>query len=196
MGDRDGNAVTTDMVVAVAYTLQDEAGTVVDARSAEEPMTFVQGHAQVLPGLESGLDGAVAGERRTLRLGPEEAFGERDEEALLEVDRHDFPGGEGASVGDEVVATGEDGVELSFVVVDVSDETILIDRNHPLAGQTVTFEVEVLSVRPATDAELDAAHEELAQHVAYESAIGYGSSPPTTADGDDSAGLIPLRTKG
>ncbi len=176
------------MVVALAYRLCDEAGRVVDTVTADEPLRYVHGYAQILPGLEAGLEGAAAGERRTLRCPPDEAFGERADDNLLEIDRDDFPGGEQAAVGDEIVATSPDGVEVTHVVVEVSAESVWVDLNHPLAGQTVTFEVEVCEVRPATDEELDAAQRDADELIVGGATIVYGSEPPSD--------LIPLRSPG
>lgn len=164
-----------DALVTVTYRLFDEAGELVDELA--EPLGFVMGCAQVLPALERGLTGARAGERRTIEAAPEEAFGERDEEAVLEVDRQDFPGGDVARVGDEIMATRPDGVEVAHEVVEVTDEAVLVDLNHPLAGQRVRFEVTVVEVRPATDDELDAAQAAVDELVVGAGAIVYASPP-------------------
>ncbi|MCA9625010.1 MAG: peptidylprolyl isomerase [Myxococcales bacterium] len=168
--------VGPDMVVSVAYRLRDEGGACVDEVSRDEPLSFLVGYAQIVPGLEAGLLGAAAGERREIELGPEDAFGERDEEALLEVDRLDFPGGDSVERGDEVMSQRPDGVEVAHRVVEVSPEAVLIDLNHPLAGQRVRFEVEVLGVRPASDEELDRALAEVDELIVDAEAIGYGTS--------------------
>lgn len=164
-----------DALVTVTYRLFDQAGELVD--DVSEPLGFVFGCAQVVPALERGLRGARAGDRRTIEASPDEAFGEREEEALLEVDRRDFPGGDVVEVGDEIMATRPDGVEVAHTVVEVTDEVVLVDLNHPLAGQRVRFEVEVVGVRPATDEELDAAQAAVDELVVDGSAIVYASPP-------------------
>ncbi len=168
--------VGPDMVVSVTYRLFDAEGEQVDETS--EPLTFVSGYAQVIPALERGLAGAKAGETRRVEASPDEAFGERDPEAIIEVDARDFPGAEVAAPGDEVEAESSDGDVITFRVVEVGSDSILIDRNHPLAGQDVRFDVEVVAVRPATDEELDAAMAEADEHIAYESTIVYGNPSP------------------
>jgi FKBP-type peptidyl-prolyl cis-trans isomerase SlyD len=186
-------AVAPDMFVAVAYRLFDERGEAVDEIGVEAPLTYVHGYAQIIPGLEAGLEGAELGERRVLELSPELAFGGRDDEAVLEIDRRDFPGGERAAVGDELIAEAPDGTEIAFRVVAVSPDMLVVDRNHPLAGQSVRFEVEVVALRPASDDELDAARAEADERVVYESTIVYGSEP---SGGGDAAGeLLQLRRK-
>jgi FKBP-type peptidyl-prolyl cis-trans isomerase SlyD len=159
-------------------------------RDRRDRLTFVHGYAQVVPGLESGIVGMRPRERRTLRLPPEEAFGARDETARMEIDRDEVPGLEKAKPGDEILATDEDGHEIPIRVVEVTDEELIADLNHPLAGQNVRFDVEVVAVREATDAELDGALAETgaaaAEQLVGDPGIGYAESPPP---------LIQLRRK-
>jgi FKBP-type peptidyl-prolyl cis-trans isomerase SlyD len=169
------------MVVTLAYKLYDDAGRVRDSASREHPLKFVHGYAQVVPGLERGIVGAQAGERRKLSLGPEEAFGERDPDAVLEIDGADFPGGERAQPGDEIVATGPDGTECAYRIVAVRDGDIVADRNHPLAGQRVRFEIEVLAVRPAHEQEIAAAQDDMDERIVYANTIVYQSEPDEDA---------------
>lgn len=185
--------VAPDMQVAIAYRLFDAEGRQVDAVGSDEPLRYIHGYAQIIPGLEAGLEGARAGERRTLELAPDLAFGGRDEGALLEIERGDFPGAEAVAIGDEVIAEAPDGAEVGYRVVAVTPEAIVVDRNHPLAGQTVRFEVEVLAVRPASDDELDAARADADERVVYESTIVYGSEPP--GGGHAAPDLVQLRRK-
>ncbi len=184
------------MRVSVAFRLFDEAGALVDEISAREPLTYVHGYAQVLPGLEAGLDGARIGERRTLVLGPDDAFGARDPAALLEIDPDDFPDVAGAEVGAEIVATGPDGTEAVHRIVEIDEDAIMVDLNHPLAGQTVRFEVEICDVHPATDAELDAAQADLGVRIAHAGMVVYGSqSDETGSEPEVVQPLVQLRTR-
>ena len=178
--------VGPDALVTVSYRLFDEAGELVDDVSE---LAFVFGCAQVLPALERGLLGASPGDERTIEADPEEAFGDRDEEALLEVDRADFPGGDAAQVGDEIIATRPDGVEVAHSVVEVTDDVVLVDLNHPLAGQRVRFVVSVLNVRRATDDELDAAQAALDELVVGDGAIVYASPPDEGLNEGDAPSL-------
>jgi FKBP-type peptidyl-prolyl cis-trans isomerase SlyD len=141
----------------------------------------VHGYAHLIPGLEAGLEGARRGERRTLELAPEEAFGERVAGAVLEVDRHDFPAGAGLAVGDDVEAEGPGGARATHRVLAITGDAIVLDLNHPLAGQRVRFEVDVLAVRPATDDQIERAHREAEQRIAHARGIvyeGLGGAPP------------------
>lgn len=187
--------VAPDMLVSVAYRLYDEHGSEVDAVGRDEPLGYVHGYAQIVPGLEAGLEGARPGERRSIVAPPDMAFGERDEGALLEIDPRDFPGAAQAAVGDEVIAEAADGTEVAFRIIAVGPDRILVDRNHPLAGQSVRFEAEVVAVRPASDEELDAAQADVDERVVYQSTIVYGSEPSGGGETAAPPGLVQLRPK-
>lgn len=187
MSPRRAIAVGPDTVVEIAYRLFDQDGRLCDEVPPRDPLRYVHGYAQLVPGLERALAGARAGERRSAELAPEEAFGARDEDAVLEIDRADFPDAERARVGDEIVATAPDGSECSYRIAAVGDE-IVADRNHPLAGQRVRFEVRVLSVRPAREDEIAAAQAELDERIVYAGTIVYGSEP-------EAAPLVQLHRK-
>lgn len=157
--------IGSDTVVTVSYVLFDKSGEAVDSASAAEPLQYVHGYAQIVPGLERGLTGMHVGEKRSFEVPPDEAFGEVDDEAIFEVDKTDFPDAGDVSKGDEFVAEGADGESISVRVVDILDETFLVDANHPLAGQTLRFEVEVTDVRPATEEEIAEAQAELEEMI-------------------------------
>lgn len=189
------------MVVSVAFRLYDAAGDLVDEVTEAEPLTYVHGYAQIIPGLEAGLDGAANGESRSIVVLPEDAFGAHDPEALLEIDPEDFPGAEDASVGDEIVATGPDGVDAVHRIVEIDEDAIVVDLNHPLAGEVVRFEARVCGLRVATDTELEearaqaesiaeAARQNLA--VAHGDRVVYGSESDATATRPN-ASLVQLR---
>ena len=165
------------MVVSLAYVIFDVEGNEVDRVSPAEPLSYVHGYAQIIPGLEEGVAGAELGERRTLRLPPDLAFGLRDETALLEIDRDDFPGAARVKPGDELMSEGPGGVEVPMRVLEVSPEAILVDLNHPLAGQAVVFEVEVCDLRAASDEELDRARDEIDERLVGDGTIVYGTEP-------------------
>ena len=165
------------MAVKLTYRLFDEAGEQHDEITKREPLSYVHGYAQIIPGLELGIEGARVGDRRTLHLQPDEAFGEYDAEARCEIDRNDFPDAERASIGAELICTAPDGSECAYRIVEISESDILADCNHPLAGQHVRFEVEVLSIRKATDEELVAAMADMDERIVYADSIGYATEP-------------------
>jgi FKBP-type peptidyl-prolyl cis-trans isomerase SlyD len=154
-----------DTCVTLSYTLFDEHDEPVDRATASEPLTYIHGYAQIVPGLEKRLEGLHAGDRKTFVLPAEEAFGERDAEAILAVDKADFPESGTVSAGDEFMAKGPDGEPLAMRVIEVQDDLFVVDVNHPLAGQQVRFEVEVSSVRPASEEEIAKAQAELEERI-------------------------------
>jgi FKBP-type peptidyl-prolyl cis-trans isomerase SlyD len=149
--------IAPDTVVTLSYVLFDEKGEVLDATPATEPLTYVHGYAQLVPGLELRVQGLRAGERRAFSVGPLEAFGARDEGLIFEVDKDDFPDPTDIRAGDSFTAEGPDGGLLPLRVLRTEKEAILVDMNHPLAGQRVRFEVEIHNVRLATDDEIEQA---------------------------------------
>ena len=156
--------VGPDTFVTLSYVLYDEDGDTVDQATAAEPLTYVHGYAQILPGLERGLAGLAAGEKREIVIEPEDAFGEHDDGGVFEVARGDFPESEELEAGQEFVAEGPDGDRIAMRVVEVHDDAVIVDTNHPLAGQRVRFEVQVASVRPASEEEIASAQSELEEH--------------------------------
>lgn len=151
-----------DTVVTLAYVLFDQDGNIAEEAKKEEPLTYVHGYAQIVPGLEKGVIGLGRGDKREIVVDAEEAFGEPDEKAILEIDRADFPNvGRPLQVGDELVAQDDEDDEIVMRIVEVRKDTVLVDTNHPLAGQTVRFQVEVCDVRAATEDEIADAEAEL-----------------------------------
>jgi FKBP-type peptidyl-prolyl cis-trans isomerase SlyD len=167
-------AIGPDTVVTLSYVLFDEHGEAVDLASEADPLTYVHGYAQIVPGLEKALEGMCAGERREIVVEPEDAFGEH-EDGGFEVDKADFPDSGEVTPGDEFVAQGPDGEAIAMRVVEVLPEAFIVDTNHPLAGQTVRFEVCVSEVRAASDDEIADAQAELegrAQHE-HDGSVGH-----------------------
>jgi FKBP-type peptidyl-prolyl cis-trans isomerase SlyD len=156
--------VASDTFVTLSYVLFDERGEAVDRATEESPLEYVHGYAQIVPGLERCLEGMVAGERRAFTIDSAEAFGDRDDEAVFEVDKADFPEGE-VGMGDEFVAEGPDGEPIAMRVVEVLDDAYVVDTNHPLAGQRVRFEVAVSAVRLASEDEIARAQTELEERL-------------------------------
>jgi FKBP-type peptidyl-prolyl cis-trans isomerase SlyD len=174
--------------VVLDYTLRlAEGGEVVDASEGEdgEPITYVHGYGMLVPGLEAALAGLRAGETRTVPLSAEDAFGEHDDELLLEIDRGDFP--PEVAVGDEFVAQGEEDDEEFLRVVEVRPDAVVVDGNHPLAGMAIVYDVQVREVRAATDEEVKAAA------AAFEEA-GYGDEAEAEAEAAR-AELVQVTTK-
>ena len=145
--------VEKDAVASVHYTgTLPESGEVFDSSEGRDPLTFLVGHKQMIPGFEDELMGAEIGERRTFTLEPERAYGERIPEAIQQIPSEMF--GE---------ITPEPGMTLMsdvgpFNVVSVEGDTVTVDFNHKLAGETLQFSVEVVDVRAATEEEIAHGH--------------------------------------
>jgi len=145
-----GFQVGPGMWVRIRYTARDADGELVE--DLEPELGYVHGYGALLLPLEQALDGHRSGERVVATLPPEEAFGKRREEAVLEVAREEFP--DDVQPGDRFDVESDDGKMLVLRVLDVHPDAVVADTNHPLAGQSVTFQLELLEVRPATAEEL------------------------------------------
>jgi FKBP-type peptidyl-prolyl cis-trans isomerase SlyD len=154
-------------LVTLTYRAFDEEGDQV-AASEESGVEVVFGCGQLLPRLEQALAGLMPGDERAVELEPADAFGEWDQGAVLEIDPSEFPAE--TAPGDEFEAENLDGMVLLFKVLDVTPDAVLLDTNHPLAGQRVRFALEVRAVRPATEAEL---------RVAADRALANSEPPPS-----------------
>ena len=145
-------------VVSVDYELHLGDGKVIDASPPGEPMDYLHGEGQVVPGLERELEGLQAGDARQVVVPPELGYGEHDGRGVQEVPRSAFPKEMVLAPGLELAAQGEDGEAVPFVVREVTPEAVTIDLNHPLAGKTLHFSVTVRGVRAATPEELEHGH--------------------------------------
>jgi FKBP-type peptidyl-prolyl cis-trans isomerase SlyD len=144
-------------VVKMHYTLRDEQGATIESSEGRPPMAYLHGYGNLIPGLEKALDGCSAGLKTTVTVGPRDAYGEKDPNAVIRAGREDFPEGMKIEPGAEVQAETPDG-PITFTVVDVEGNEAILDANHPLAGMTLTFDVEVLDVRDATAEEIAHGH--------------------------------------
>jgi len=148
--------ISDDQVVVLQYRMTDQTGTEIDSSHESGPISYLHGHGQILPGLESGLDGREAGDSCTIHVPADEGFGDHHAELVVEVprDRFEFE----PEIGGIVSAQHPDGRVQHLKVVAVSAEAVTLDGNHPLAGQNLVFEVTVDSVRPATAEEIAHGH--------------------------------------
>ena len=141
-----------ETVVTIHYTLTDEKGVVLDSSAGEEPLTFVHGAGSMVPGLEKALVGKAAGEELKVSVAPVDGYGVRDEELVQKVPRKNFPV-EDVEVGMHFQTRSPSGPRIVTVLA-ADDENITVDANHPLAGTTLNFDVQVLAVRAATPEDL------------------------------------------
>ncbi len=136
--------VDTGATVRIEYTLRDETGRVIDSNRGETPLTYKHGQHELVPGLERALDGMHVGETKSVRLPPDEGYGPVRPEAQTEVPREMIPS-DSLEVGAELLARSSAG-ERMVRVKEIRDTTVVLDLNHPLAGQTLYFDVRVVDI--------------------------------------------------
>lgn len=149
--------IEKNRVVTLNYTLRDEQGTVIDTSEGRSPLTYLHGKGNIIPGLEQALAGKAAGEKLDVSIQPEEAYGVRDERLVQILPRSKLPEGAEVRPGMQLRTDGARGPRL-VSVVKVERDFITVDGNHPLAGRTLHFSVEVAEVRKATHEEVSHGH--------------------------------------
>jgi FKBP-type peptidyl-prolyl cis-trans isomerase SlyD len=173
-----GFRVGPETVVTLEYEVFDADGERVGGSEGDEPLRAVVGYGELLPAIERALDGLETGSRRSVALAPKDAYGRRDPSRVLEVDLGEFPAD--VAAGDRYEVDTDSGERLILRVLNVSEDAVVVDANHPLAGQRVRFELHVLDVRPATEDELHQAtvRLEAAEHAGTGGDVEPGSAGP------------------
>jgi FKBP-type peptidyl-prolyl cis-trans isomerase SlyD len=149
--------VEKNKVVEIDYTLKDDKGQVLDSSDGRQPLSYIQGVGNLIPGVENALEGKSSGERVQITVPPETGYGVRDDSLVLSIERDKFSGVEDLKEGLRFRMDTPDGPTI-FTVLKVGDAEVLVDGNHPLAGMTLNFDITVQSVRDATSEELDHGH--------------------------------------
>ncbi len=150
--------IRKDTVVSMGYNLKNSQGMELGNADVSKPLTYLQGAGQIVPGLESALEGLVVGDKKDVTISPKEGYGEVNPELRLKVERKLFPADSEIKPGMQFKANTGGDSEQMFTVMDIEDGQVKIDGNHPLAGQTLHFNVEIISVRKATEDELAHGH--------------------------------------
>lgn len=152
-------SIAADTVVGLRYVLRNSTGETLDRSEDDDPLLYLHGHSNIVPGLERALDGKATGDKLVVVVAPEDGYGAREAGAERKVPRGAFPDDVELEVGMELVMEDtKTGDEQPFWIKAVGADTVTIDLNHPLAGVELHFDVEVLSVRAATAEELDHGH--------------------------------------
>ncbi len=149
--------IANGCAVSIHYTLTIAPGEVVDSSEGQEPLTYLHGGDQIIPGLERRLAGLEPGAVVTLAVPVAEAYGAPDPTLRVEVPREQFTADVDLTPGAQVIAEG-DGEPSVLTILEVRDDRVVLDANHPLAGKDLTYDVEVVGVRRATAAELKHGH--------------------------------------
>jgi peptidylprolyl isomerase len=132
--------------VKIHYTGTLDDGTEFDSSAGRDPLEFSLGSGQVIAGFDKAVDGMAVGDSKTVTIPPAEAYGDRHDKLLQQVPKTSLPDDMKPEVGMQLQSQDPDGQPMSFVIADVSDETITVDANHPLAGQALTFAIELVEI--------------------------------------------------
>jgi FKBP-type peptidyl-prolyl cis-trans isomerase SlyD len=149
--------IAKNTVVSIDYTLTDDAGEMLDTSKGAEPLMYVQGIGNLIPGLEKALEGRQPGDEFQVSIPPEDAYGLRDEDNMEEVPLDAFHGDEELAVGMQVEVQHDHGTHIMTIAA-IGADTLTLDANHPLAGETLHFDVKVIDVRAVTAEELQHGH--------------------------------------
>jgi FKBP-type peptidyl-prolyl cis-trans isomerase SlyD len=149
--------IAKDTAVWLHYTLRNDAGEILDESEKDEPLGYIHGQGDIVQGLENALTGKEKGDKLSVDVSPADGYGERSDERLQTVPRDAFEDDAEIVPGMQFQTEGPDGLAI-VTVVQVLGDQVTIDANHPLAGQSLHFEVEVVDVRKATREELEHGH--------------------------------------
>ena len=149
--------ISADRVVTIHYTLKDDSGTVLDSSAGAEPLAYIQGHGNLVSGLEKALEGKQEGSTLKVVVAPAEGYGTHDAGLIQRVPKRSLQGGGTIQKGMQFQARTEAGMRL-FTVTAVIGDMVTLDGNHPLADKTLHFEVEIVNVREASAEELEHGH--------------------------------------
>jgi FKBP-type peptidyl-prolyl cis-trans isomerase SlyD len=149
--------IAADRVVLIHYTLKDDNGAIIDSSAGGEPLAYIQGHGNLVAGLEKALEGKQDGSTVAVSVPPADGYGKHDAALIQRVPKRSMQGSGEIKKGMQFQARTDDGMRL-FTVTAVVGDMVTLDGNHPLADKTLHFDVEVVSVRDATTEELEHGH--------------------------------------
>ena len=150
--------IAADTVVGLHYTLTNDAGDVLDSSSGSDPLYYLHGHDNIVPGLERKLTGRKVGEKMKVEVQPADGYGERDPRGEQKVPREAFPPGVELEAGMQLALRDPSGAIVPIWIAKVEGDVVHVALNHPLAGEILHFDVEVISIRAATSDELEHGH--------------------------------------
>jgi FKBP-type peptidyl-prolyl cis-trans isomerase SlyD len=145
-------------VVSMHYKLTNAGGELLDSSEGREPLTYLHGAGNIIPGLENALVGKAAGDNLQVQIAPDQGYGEVRQELVQVVPREAFQGVEQIEPGMAFQAQGQDGTTRQIVVREVNDDDVKVDGNHPLAGVDLHFDVQIVEVREASEEEVAHGH--------------------------------------
>ncbi len=149
--------VADNLAVSIHYTLTNDEGEVIDTSEGDEALAYLHGYGNIISGLESALTGKAVGDKFKVRIDAEDAYGEIEDDRVQIVSIEMFEGVDELEVGMQFHADVTSGPGV-ITIINIDGDDITIDGNHPLAGVPLTFDVEVVDIRPATDEEISHGH--------------------------------------
>ncbi len=161
---QDGLAVADGLVVSLAYTLRLDDGEEIDSATSDDPLMYLHGAQNIIPGLEQALTGLKIGDARQVSVTPVDAYGDVDPEAFELVPYDAFPADVDLEEGMGLQMVDERGRQMDAYISELRDEGALLDLNHPLAGETLHFDVEIVGLRRATADEIAHGHSHSSDH--------------------------------
>lgn len=150
--------ISQGKVVSIHYTLKNNAGDVLDSSDGGDPLGYLHGAQNIIPGLETALEGKVVGDELNVSVEPKDAYGEHDETKIQAVPKEMFEEGTELNVGQEFYAQGPNGEHITVTIREVKDNEVVVDGNHPLAGETLHFDVKIIDIREASAEEIEHGH--------------------------------------
>ncbi|MBD5413257.1 MAG: peptidylprolyl isomerase [Treponema sp.] len=150
--------ITKDMYVSFHYTLKDVEGNIIDSSQGKNPLSYIHDSGMIIQGLEKALEGRIVGEKFTVTVSPQDAYGEYNDRLILSIPRDQFEDGSPIEVGMPFQAVMPNGTPVIVRIKEISGDTITVDGNHELAGKTLVFDIEIVEVRESTEEERNPPH--------------------------------------
>jgi len=150
-------SIQKNKVVSIIYTLTNNAGQVIDSSEGKDPLQYIHGNGHLIIGLEEALEGKQKGAQLEVAISPEKGYGVRNEEFVRKVSKSQLGQEQELEVGMQFQVKSQDAVQV-FTIAEIEDDQVTLDGNHPLAGVTLNFAVEVMALRDASKEELDHGH--------------------------------------
>lgn len=151
--------IEKNKVVGFHYTLTDDDQNVIDTSLNHEPLTYLHGHHGIIPGLEEEMNGKMLNDSFKIRIEPEKAYGNYNHDLVFEVNRSNFSDPDGLEIGIQVQGQmKENEPPVLLTVTEIKEDTIILDGNHPMAGQTLNFDIRIVEIRDASPEEINHGH--------------------------------------
>lgn len=158
MAQKNKNEVTKDKVVSIHYTVKDSAGKKLETSVGEEPLVYLHGHDQIITGLEKALSGKAVGDKFNIKISAKDGYGEYNDSLVTTLKKGQFADTSELKVGSIFQFADQNGSPVVVRITGIKGDSVVVDGNHPFAGQELSFSVEVVDVRAATKDEIAHGH--------------------------------------